>query len=717
MEIETKQLTTNGSPAGDIAIILLFAALVLFPSFAVRELWTPDEPRYMEVAREMVATGDYVVPHLNGELYPDKPPLFFWLAAGIYKLGCGYNSGRLVAALAAIGTLLLTYVFARRMMPRPGPIISALATLTLMLFIEAKAGLLDPLLVFFVVASLLAGHRALQPETGRRTLWWLGAYALAALAVLTKGPVGLVVPALVLVAYGVANRRRVCCGARGHVFGPVLLLAMVASWLVPMLVQCSVAHPEYVQELKNQVLGRVVQSYSHRNPFYYFLVRYPADLFPWMLIFTIALVRSVWPWERVRTAESRPAAVTLISWSAIVAGVIGSVFFTAVSIRPESAQAFEKAETPLVEVILWSVLSGAAGVVAGIAMLRGRHWGKVLFLYAAPISVLLGQGYFGFHWAEVAVAALYLIALVLLLGPAAASFFGVRKHEWDAKVQFVFFWLVWTFLFFSVVSGKRQGYLMPMAPAVGLIVGWYLSTGARDGFRWEKWLTRLLYATFMIWAVLGAAVSVAAPLFPKLAPKFLKDAEQQKDLLASVLGHGTIAAGVLVGIVMLAMAIWGIRLVRNRAGALKAAWCILVLFLFVSLAADLFVAPRVNRFKSPRSFCEEAKPYLADADQVHLLRNNMSGVCNLYTGLVAMPVLTERGQILDVLCSRSKVAIICEQKYRRRLVGEPCDYLIPVRTIVGSRAMELVINWDPATGRLIGAPTEQGPNDAESPAK
>ncbi|MFH1730419.1 MAG: glycosyltransferase family 39 protein, partial [Planctomycetota bacterium] len=118
------------TPARDAALIVALAAVMLFPSWPFRDLWTPDEPRYMEVAREMVLTGDYLVPHLNGETYPDKPPVFFWLAAGFYKLGFGYNSGRLVAALAAIGTLLVVLAFARRTMPRPGPLISALATLT-----------------------------------------------------------------------------------------------------------------------------------------------------------------------------------------------------------------------------------------------------------------------------------------------------------------------------------------------------------------------------------------------------------------------------------------------------------------------------------------------------------------------------------------------------------------------------------------------------------
>jgi len=73
------------------------AAAVLVPSLFSRDLWPPDEPRYMEVAREMAVSGDYLVPELGGDTYVDKPPLFFWAAAGLYKLGAGFNAGRVVA--------------------------------------------------------------------------------------------------------------------------------------------------------------------------------------------------------------------------------------------------------------------------------------------------------------------------------------------------------------------------------------------------------------------------------------------------------------------------------------------------------------------------------------------------------------------------------------------------------------------------------------------
>jgi len=73
----------------NVGLIVAAVALVALPSLFTRDLWNPDEPRYMEVAREMAVRGDYLLPHLNGELYSEKPPLFFWLAAGLWRAGFG----------------------------------------------------------------------------------------------------------------------------------------------------------------------------------------------------------------------------------------------------------------------------------------------------------------------------------------------------------------------------------------------------------------------------------------------------------------------------------------------------------------------------------------------------------------------------------------------------------------------------------------------------
>ena len=89
----------------DAAVIAVLATAVFVPSLFTRDPWNPDEPRYTEIARAMVVTGDYWVPHLNGEIYPDKPALFFWLTAGLMRLGLGLYTGvNLFKATGAIAS-------------------------------------------------------------------------------------------------------------------------------------------------------------------------------------------------------------------------------------------------------------------------------------------------------------------------------------------------------------------------------------------------------------------------------------------------------------------------------------------------------------------------------------------------------------------------------------------------------------------------------------
>lgn len=114
----------------DVAITVALAVLAFVPSMFTRDPWNPDEPRYTEVAREMVVTGNYAVPRLNGEIYPDKPAPFFWMVALLMRLGFGFASGRVVAAVASTGTLLLVYHLGRRLYGREVGLLAALVTLT-----------------------------------------------------------------------------------------------------------------------------------------------------------------------------------------------------------------------------------------------------------------------------------------------------------------------------------------------------------------------------------------------------------------------------------------------------------------------------------------------------------------------------------------------------------------------------------------------------------
>src|SRR5438105_106406 len=95
--------------------LLLIPGLLLYVSMAF-PLFEPDEGRYAEIPREMLAQGDWTVPHLHGEPYLDKPPLLYWLVMLSYQVfGVADWAARLVPALAIHGTVLLTYLFGRRM--------------------------------------------------------------------------------------------------------------------------------------------------------------------------------------------------------------------------------------------------------------------------------------------------------------------------------------------------------------------------------------------------------------------------------------------------------------------------------------------------------------------------------------------------------------------------------------------------------------------------
>ena len=303
--METRADTSSARGVCRDVILIVAAACVLFvPALFTRDLWSPDEPRYMEVGREMVLLDDYRVPHLNGEPYPDKPPMFFWLAAGLYRAGCGYNGGRVAAGLASLGTILLVYAIGRRLLSARGALYAALVTLTAALFLAtSKMGVIDPLLAFFTTAAICCGLWAMDGEKGRFRWWWLAAYAAAGLAVLTKGPVGVAVPAVVLVACGFVRGGKVRKGGWIHLAGAVLLLGMVAAWLAPALIRGGTAYSENI--LFRQTAGRVWKSYSHRNPFYYYILNSPWLFVPWTLFLVPAVWSAVKAWRDPDETASR----------------------------------------------------------------------------------------------------------------------------------------------------------------------------------------------------------------------------------------------------------------------------------------------------------------------------------------------------------------------------------------------------------------------------
>jgi 4-amino-4-deoxy-L-arabinose transferase-like glycosyltransferase len=199
-----------------------FVAVLWLATLPLRPLFNPDEGRYAEIPREMLASGDWVIPHLNGVVYLEKPPLQYWATAVALRV-FGHNefAARLYTALCAFGTLVVVGLAARRLWSSAAAYQAAAVLASMLLFLVLGQLLtLDMSLTFYLTLSLTAFLLAQQPavaaqEPGSRGAerrwmtarrWMLLAWVAAALGVLTKGLVAAAIPAAVLVLYSLYSR-------------------------------------------------------------------------------------------------------------------------------------------------------------------------------------------------------------------------------------------------------------------------------------------------------------------------------------------------------------------------------------------------------------------------------------------------------------------------------------------------------------------------------
>jgi 4-amino-4-deoxy-L-arabinose transferase-like glycosyltransferase len=266
------------------------ALLFIATGFGLRDPWPADEPRFALIARDMVLTGDWLFPRVGGELYSDKPPLYFWLlATGYWLIGSIRWSFLIPSILSGLGTLALVYDIARRLHGNTAAFTAAATLLCTLQFIATFRGAqIDPTLCFLVTLSAYAllRHLLLGPAWG----WYAVAGVAAGLGIITKG-VGFL-PLLMLLPYAALRRSRFqglpefAGGWRWALIAPAVL-AGVAPWLLPMLlgVMRSGA-PEFIAYRDDILLGQTVTRYAaawhHQQPWYYFLLQViPGLWLPW----------------------------------------------------------------------------------------------------------------------------------------------------------------------------------------------------------------------------------------------------------------------------------------------------------------------------------------------------------------------------------------------------------------------------------------------------
>ena len=304
----------------DLLLLSLAIGLLFGVALGVRALWGPDEGRYVEIPREMVTTGDYVTPRLNGVKYFEKPPLFYWLEAGaIHLFGLREWAMRLVPALSALLGCLAVYAAGRRLFCRRAGLLAAaiLATTPLWYFLGNAITLdmtVSALLTVALLCFLVAMRDPDVPDAPfRRNLLWTF-YATLALATLAKGLIGIVIPGMVIVVWMVLLGdwdlpRRIRLGS-----GTVIFLLIAVPWHVLV----ARANPEFLwfYFIHEHVLRYMTKIHERYEPPWFFVPVLLGGMIPWTA-FLVQAVRDALPagWRRRREARE---TLFLLLWAGLV---------------------------------------------------------------------------------------------------------------------------------------------------------------------------------------------------------------------------------------------------------------------------------------------------------------------------------------------------------------------------------------------------------------
>lgn len=437
---------------------LVLAFIVLAAGYGLREPWPSDEPRFVLVAKQMVDSGSYLFPHRGIQLYPDKPPFFFWILAACYQLiGSWRWSFLLPSLLSGMTVLYLAYDLGRRLWtPRAG-IWAATAILFSFQFVyQFKRAQIDPVLVLFTTIALYGFIRHLL--LGPHWRWFYVACFFCGLGIITKG-VGFL-PLLIFIPYialRLAKAKGLATQADNNVLrwssGLVFFLIAIALWLGPLLWSVSDGGSAEQQAYLNDILfrqtaERYANPWGHHEPFWYFAEIILLFWLPFSLAF-------FWLWKPwCQSARIKDAKVLLpLAWAVLVV-----VFFSLSSGKRDmyilpALPAFALAAAPFMQtlserisfrIVLFSLLTiiSAAVLALGLQALLGEPGFEKKFILERGVTLLDPL-----WWMLIAVGGISLVTCL---------FFRHKKPFHSCLVFFVLLWSGYSFIAYPVLDGANS---------------------------------------------------------------------------------------------------------------------------------------------------------------------------------------------------------------------------------------------------------------------
>ncbi len=296
---------TSKSYRSDLLLLFLAIGIFFCVGLGARPYLTPSEARYIELPRQMLDTHDWLTPRINSVPYFEKPPLFYWMQASVMGLfGMGEFAGRFATALCSTLVCLTTYATARLLFSRTsGLLASAVLATSLLGYGLSRVATLDVPVSLFITLTLscfLAGM-----HTGNRKFYLL-MYAASALAMMTKGLIGIVVPGMVIGIWMALTHNWRLLKNVELAKGTLIFLLIAAPWHLLM----ARAHPDFLNfYFIHEHFNRYMTDEHKRSaPWWFFIAVTLAGLLPWVGLLPGALRRM---------SRKNPTQLFLLLWIAL----------------------------------------------------------------------------------------------------------------------------------------------------------------------------------------------------------------------------------------------------------------------------------------------------------------------------------------------------------------------------------------------------------------
>ncbi len=439
--------------AGRILVLLAFAlsAFMIFAGLGKLSLMQPDEERNTEVAREMQQSGNWLVPTYDCLPYLDKPA-FFFKAVGLSMSAFGETSGaaRLPSAVFGFALLVILFRFCSRGYNARSAAFAVLVVGTSPLFIAfCRLVIFDMALSFFLCAAIFAGAVAEEKEGGSRKRWYLLGAMASAFATLVKGPVGFILPLLVLCIFNWFDGRRDAWKRLFASVNVIVFFAITLPWFLGVVYQYrDFAYYGIIEESFHRY---TTNTFRRNGPIYYYLPWIIGGCFAWSVLLPESII-AAW---RSRSRWARADRLFVV-WSIVMV-----VFFS-----------ISKSKRPDYILTVVVALGALTARVFALAIDRNNKWATATVLRAATGLALASAAAASFlagvvfnpqlvQWLAkteskefVWLEPVYVPAMCVLIGVALAA--AVARWRRDARLAFAAFLVLPCAALLVGASGMQQ---------------------------------------------------------------------------------------------------------------------------------------------------------------------------------------------------------------------------------------------------------------------